>query len=172
MRLIHHRTLVKKDEIDQDLQTFVTSNGIRQIVFNMKGTKKEAIPLATMKSILDIILNRQNHPLLIHCNHGKHRTGCVVGVVRKISGWDTQSVVDEYRSFAEPKIRECDVEYLRAFQVSTLRESGDHLSGHNPAQTKTFRRALVFSIFIMALWLFSGSQMTTAAATRSDRLLR
>ena len=37
----------------------------------MKGTKKEDIPIKTMKSILRLVLDRQNHPLLIHCNHGK-----------------------------------------------------------------------------------------------------
>jgi tyrosine-protein phosphatase SIW14 len=37
----------------------------------MKGTKKEDIPVATMKAILRVVLDRRNHPLLIHCNHGK-----------------------------------------------------------------------------------------------------
>ncbi len=37
----------------------------------MKGTKKENIPISTMQSILRVVLDRQNHPLLIHCNHGK-----------------------------------------------------------------------------------------------------
>lgn len=26
----------------------------------------------------------RNHPLLIHCNKGKHRTGCLVGCFRKV----------------------------------------------------------------------------------------
>ena len=37
----------------------------------MQGTKKQAIPIKTMKSILRLVLDRRNHPLLIHCNHGK-----------------------------------------------------------------------------------------------------
>lgn len=50
---------------------FLQKNGIRHCVFDMKGTKKEAIPIKTMKSILRMVLDRRNHPLLIHCNHGK-----------------------------------------------------------------------------------------------------
>ncbi len=49
-------------------------NGLKHHVFDMKGTKKENIPINTMKSILRVVLNPQNHPLLIHCNHGKVST--------------------------------------------------------------------------------------------------
>lgn len=169
--------MVKKDELDGNLETFVTSNGIRQVIFNMKGTKKEAIPPKTMKAILSVILDRQNHPLLIHCNHGKHRTGCVVGVVRKLSGWDIESVVDEYRSYAQPKIREVDVAYLEAFQISSLsreapspRQVGDLAPIRSPSQQRTFFRALLLSIVVLGIWMLSGSQLTVAAA-RGDRLL-
>ncbi|TWU73881.1 hypothetical protein ED733_002302 [Metarhizium rileyi] len=99
-------TLVKKDELDHDLDLFLTSNGIRQVTFNMKGTKKEAIPLSTMRAILELVLDRKNYPLMLHCNHGKHRTGCVVAAVRKLSGWRLDTVIDEYKAYAEPKARE------------------------------------------------------------------
>jgi hypothetical protein len=46
-------------------------NGIKHHVFDMKGTKKEAIPIQTMKAILRLVLDQRHHPLLIHCNHGK-----------------------------------------------------------------------------------------------------
>lgn len=64
-------TLVQKDDVDEPYTNFMSSNGIRHHVINMKGTKKEAIPLRTMKAILRLVLNRENHPVLIHCNHGK-----------------------------------------------------------------------------------------------------
>lgn len=49
----------------------------------MKGTKKEEIPIKTMKSILRLVLDRQNHPLLIHCNHGKVRYSLPKGILSK-----------------------------------------------------------------------------------------
>ncbi|AEO61503.1 hypothetical protein MYCTH_2311715 [Thermothelomyces thermophilus ATCC 42464] len=67
-------TLVQK-ESPQGYDDFLHRNGIKHAVFDMKGTKKEAIPVATMKSILRIVLDRRNHPLLIHCNHGKVSAG-------------------------------------------------------------------------------------------------
>ena len=47
------------------------TNGIRHCVIEMQGTKKVDIPKATMQSIMEVVLNQENHPLLIHCNHGK-----------------------------------------------------------------------------------------------------
>lgn len=63
-------TLVQKD-FPQGYEEFIQKNGLRHCVFDMKGTKKQAIPIKTMKAILRIVLDRRNHPLLIHCNHGK-----------------------------------------------------------------------------------------------------
>ncbi|EXL81036.1 hypothetical protein FOPG_05710 [Fusarium oxysporum f. sp. conglutinans race 2 54008] len=169
-------TLVRKDELDHDLETFVQREGIRQVVFNMKGTKKEAIPLGTMKAILSIVLDKSNYPLLIHCNHGKHRTGCVVGVVRKIAGWDAESVVAEYKSYAEPKARECDVNYLDDFQVSSLGISNpilnvtkDVYKNRSRFQPRTFFRAVFLTAFVLLLFFMSGSKLSTA--TRPDHLL-
>lgn len=145
------------------MQAFLSANGIRQAIIDMKGTKKETIPLKTMKSILSVVLDRQNYPLLLHCNHGKHRTGCVVAVVRKLSGWNLERVLDEYREFAAPKIRECDVEYISDFQVATLQQRlGEGHLALSPVQVKAFCRSLLFTAFVLILWLVSGSRMAVA----------
>ena len=62
--------MVQKD-FPEGYDTFLSKNGIKHHVFDMKGTKKEAIPITTMKAILRLVLNTANHPLMIHCNHGK-----------------------------------------------------------------------------------------------------
>ncbi|ODA78087.1 hypothetical protein RJ55_06690 [Drechmeria coniospora] len=156
-------TLVKKDELDHALALFTSDNGIRQVVFNMKGTKKEAIPATLMAAILQLVMDKGNYPLLVHCNHGKHRTGCVVAVVRKFSGWDLDHVLDEYRTFASPKVRECDLDYINAFESSALALARKP-ARFTPQQTRTFFRALLFSTLIMVLWLVSGTHMTYVAA--------
>ncbi|KAK7413941.1 tyrosine-protein phosphatase siw14 [Neonectria punicea] len=163
-------TLVKKDDRDHELEAFLAREGIRQVVFNMKGTKKEAIPLKTMKSILSVVLNKENYPLVIHCNHGKHRTGCVVGVVRKVAGWETSNALDEYKTYAEPKARECDLDYISAFQISTLRLPKDDHLVHSPVHVRTFFRTLLFSIIVLVIWMVSGSQMCLTAK-EADHLL-
>lgn len=161
-------TLVKKDELDHDLHSFIKANGINQVIFNMKGTKKEAIPISTMRSILELVLDRNNYPLLVHCNHGKHRTGCVVAVVRKLSGWQINLVVAEYKTYAEPKIRDSDVDYIKNFQCAPLQslyKLHSEAAQFSPVQVRTFFRALLFSTFVMVLWLISGSQMPLVDGT-------
>ncbi|RDA86125.1 hypothetical protein CP532_3024 [Ophiocordyceps camponoti-leonardi (nom. inval.)] len=150
-------TLVNKDGGDDSLESFFAGNGIRQVVFDMKGTKKEAIPPSTMSSILNVVMDRSQYPLLLHCNHGKHRTGCVVAVVRKLSGWSLDTVLDEYRAYATPKVRECDVDYISRFHASTLTAVTWDSS---PVQLRTFFRILLFSTFVAALWLISGSKLS------------
>lgn len=148
----------------------MNANGIRQVVINMKGTKKEAIPLSTMKSILRLVLEQRNHPLLLHCNHGKHRTGCVVAVVRKLSGWELDTVLDEYKAYATPKIRECDVYYITSFQsqpviataVTSLQRYDDNMPARfSPTQIRTFLRTFLFSTLVMTIWLVSGSHIVS-----------
>ncbi|KAK5656241.1 hypothetical protein OQA88_5003 [Cercophora sp. LCS_1] len=152
-------TLVQKD-FPEGYQPWMAKNGIRHHVFNMKGTKKEDIPIKIMKSILRLVLDRQNHPLLIHCNHGKHRTGCVVAVVRKVSGWDLRNILDEYCNYAEPKVRECDIKYISGFELSDIsnlfRDGGWHF------RTRNFVRTTLFTLFVLFIWLFSGTRIVQA----------
>jgi tyrosine-protein phosphatase SIW14 len=67
----------------------------------------------------------RNHPLLIHCNKGKHRTGCVVGCLRKTLQWSMTSVFDEYRRFAGTKVRIADQQFIELFS-----EKVEHVDEH------------------------------------------
>jgi len=64
-------SLVKKDPFPEDLDSFMRSKGIRHCIIDMQGTKKVKIPEAIMHSIMKVVLDQSNYPLLIHCNHGK-----------------------------------------------------------------------------------------------------
>lgn len=65
-------TLVEKDA-PEGYAKFMQDNGIKHIVINMEGTKKVSIPPAVMASIMKVVMDRRNYPILIHCNHGKVR---------------------------------------------------------------------------------------------------
>ena len=160
-------------------------------MFAMKGTKKEDIPLATMESILNLVLDRSNYPLLIHCNQGRHRTGCVVGIMRAIAGWDRDMVTDEYRAYAGSKVRDCDVDYIRAFALSDIEKLlarddlhidqliidsrvGGPMVGRPPPTTLGFRvpnffRSTFFSMTVLLIWMVSGSKMPTTASPNLNR---
>jgi protein tyrosine/serine phosphatase len=66
------------------------------------STKPTTYPL---QEALSALLDVRTHPILIHCNKGKHRTGCLVGCLRKVQCWShtyvhsTRSVEPPVRSF-------------------------------------------------------------------------
>jgi tyrosine-protein phosphatase SIW14 len=162
-------TLVNKDdERSVNLGAFVQRNGIRHVVFNMQGTKKEEIPHHTMQAILGVVLDRSCYPLLIHCNHGKHRTGCVVAATRKIAGWPVDTVVEEYRTFAEPKVRDCDVAYITALEVASFRGittqavSAISTTTYRSMRQRTFVRLLAFTFTAMLIFMCSSWQWDLA----------
>lgn len=62
-----------------------------------------------------------NHPVLIHCKRGKHRTGCLVGCLRKLQRWCLTSVFDEYQRFAAAKARISDQRFMELFDASSLK---------------------------------------------------
>ncbi|KAJ6329457.1 hypothetical protein OIU77_011018 [Salix suchowensis] len=66
------------------------------------------IPQDTIREALKVVLDAKNHPVLIHCKRGKHRTGCLVGCLRKLQKWCLTSIFDEYQRFAAAKARVAD----------------------------------------------------------------
>ncbi|MQM14811.1 hypothetical protein Taro_047746 [Colocasia esculenta] len=62
----------------------------------------------------------RNHPVLVHCNGGKHRTGCLVACFRKLQSWCLTSAFEEYQRFAAAKSRASDLRFIETFDVSCM----------------------------------------------------
>ncbi|XP_073003411.1 inositol diphosphatase DSP4-like isoform X2 [Typha latifolia] len=105
---------------------FLRANGIVLFQFGIDGCKEPFvnIPEDTIREALNVVLDVRNHPILIHCNRGKHRTGCVVGCLRKLQRWCLSSIFDEYQRFAAAKARVSDQRFMELFDISSLK----HLS--------------------------------------------
>ena len=78
-----------------------------------------------MKKALEVLLDKRNHPVLIHSNKGKHRAGVLVGCVRKLlMGWGLAATFAEYGRYAGEK-GEADLEVrsltFTVFFISTRR---------------------------------------------------
>ncbi|KAH1129273.1 hypothetical protein J1N35_000651 [Gossypium stocksii] len=126
---------------------FLKSNDIRLFQFGIEGYKEPFVnvPEDTIREALNVVLDVRNHPVLIHCNRGKvceicssaiymtkrfefynvvlsfqHRTGCVVGCLRKLQRWCLTSVFDEYQRFAAAKARVSDQRFMELFDVSSV----------------------------------------------------
>ncbi|KAJ3180321.1 hypothetical protein HDU87_002200 [Geranomyces variabilis] len=121
-------TLILEDYPDQN-QKFMEENSIQLFQFGVAGNKEPFvdIPEETICAALTVLLDRRNHPILIHCNKGKHRTGCLVGCLRKLQHWSHTSIFDEYRRFSHPKSRSMDQQFIELFDVSRVTFDEDWL---------------------------------------------
>lgn len=89
-----------------------------------------------------------SRPILVHCvkgtvergawvhtSTGQHRTGCLMGCLRRIEGcegrvlgWPDAAgalapILEEYRQFAGPTVRLPDMMFIESFRIQRLRDS-------------------------------------------------
>lgn len=75
----------------------------------------------SIRNALHTIVNSENYPLLVCCGMGRHRTGTVIGCLRRLMGWNLASVSEEYRRFTGSRGGRILVELLiEAFDISTV----------------------------------------------------
>jgi tyrosine-protein phosphatase SIW14 len=101
---------------------FLKENNIEFFQVGMSGNKEPFVYVSheTITKALEIALDPKNHPILIHCNRGKHRTGCLVGCIRRLQDWCLTMIFDEYRKFAEPKTRPLDQQLIELYDDSDI----------------------------------------------------
>ena len=69
---VDRRTLVQEDYPEENL-AFLESAGINFFQFPIPGNKEPfvVIPDTSIIGALETILDKRNHPILVHCNAGK-----------------------------------------------------------------------------------------------------
>lgn len=91
-----------------------------------------------------------------------------MAVVRKVSGWDLGSIVDEYKSYAEPKVRECDVKYITGFELADVTNLWIKEANFN-FRVRNFCRILMFTLAVLMIWVVSSTKIV-CATTRGDTI--
>ncbi|OBA18064.1 hypothetical protein METBIDRAFT_80143 [Metschnikowia bicuspidata var. bicuspidata NRRL YB-4993] len=110
------------EEYPQAQQDFFEKEGIRLFQLGMLGNKEPFVKISSelITQAVQIVINPENQPILIHCNRGKHRTGCLVGVLRRLQGWSLTIIFDEYRMFAAPKERPMDQQFIELYDEAEI----------------------------------------------------
>ncbi|CAI5758991.1 unnamed protein product [Candida verbasci] len=76
---------------------------------------------STIRKALQIIVQKKNYPILISCGMGRHRTGTVIGCLRRLQGWNLASVSEEYRRFTGARGGRILVELLiEGFDINSV----------------------------------------------------
>lgn len=88
---------------------------------SMGSNSWDGLSESSIKQALEILLDKRNYPLLVCCGMGRHRTGTVIGCLRKLQGWNLASISEEYRRFTGIKGGRILVELLiESFDVNTI----------------------------------------------------
>jgi tyrosine-protein phosphatase SIW14 len=105
------------EDYPQQLVEFYERSDIELITLGIEGNKGafKGIDKVEFHNVMRIVMDPTKRPLLIHCNKGKHRTGCVIGCIRRIRDWAVSCTVEEYVVFASPKPRVEDQKFIEAF---------------------------------------------------------
>jgi protein tyrosine/serine phosphatase len=102
---------------------FISSNGINHHHIPIHPNKEDQphTDPETVDKVLSVMLDPANYPMLIHCNKGKHRTGCMTACFRKVTGWTDEACIEEYEKYSAPKSRDLDRKFIEAFDASLLK---------------------------------------------------
>ena len=113
------------EEYPESHIAFLAERDIQLLQFGMDGNKEaDEMPEPSIRKALRAVLDPANQPLLIHCNQGKHRTGVLVGCLRKLQRWSYVAIFDEYRRFAGSKARVVDQQFIERISLSFSRGTG------------------------------------------------
>ncbi|VTS04134.1 fused DSP-PTPase phosphatase/NAD kinase-like protein [Tuwongella immobilis] len=115
-------------EIPQDAaeEHWCLANGIqyRRIQPRRWSSPNGQVPAEIgVSEFLEVFENPKNHPILVHCFAGIHRTGSYCAIYRMAGqGWSPESALRELKYLGYDKLEtEWDVfNYLRSFEASSL----------------------------------------------------
>lgn len=113
---------------------FLEDNNVELVRLGMNETAQTPWASISEEAVLDafrIILDSKNYPLHVMDYQGTHRTGTVVGCLRKAQGWSLTSIFEEYRRYAGGKIGLANEQFIELFDTDLV---------HMPASPPTFMR--------------------------------
>jgi tyrosine-protein phosphatase OCA1 len=122
---LHLRTVVylAPDEPPQALLTWLTEQSVSLVRLD-EGVGKRSpwkpISEETVLEGLNLLLDPARYPVLVMCNLGRHRTGTMIGCLRKLQGWNLTSILEEYRRHAGSKHRLLNEQFVELFDTDLI----------------------------------------------------
>lgn len=112
------------DEVSDKLADFIDDQGIDLIPLS---PDEEDAPTAwkpmseeVVLSAMELLLDPTMYPIHVMCSQGRHRTGTVMGCLRKLQRWSLSSIVEEYHRFADAKGRLANEQFIELFDTDLI----------------------------------------------------
>lgn len=113
------------DELPQSLLVWLQDQHIDLVHLGEDGSGGQRSPFKpvseeTVLEGLRLLLDPARYPLLVMCNLGRHRTGTMIGCLRKLQGWSLTPILEEYRRHAGPKYRLLNEQFIELFDTDLV----------------------------------------------------
>lgn len=114
-------TLVETPPSDE-YNSWLSSRSIKRSVIPIAANKEGRISIThdSMCAALLFLMDSSNWPVYVHCNQGKHRTGCVIACLRKVWRQPLEDALWEYGTYARSKQRAPDIEFITNFNPDSV----------------------------------------------------
>ena len=100
----------------------LTAMGINIVQFKTDGNLEPFTEIddSIIVDALRCVIDTQRHPVLVHCEKGNHRTGCLIGCLRKLMNWSLTDIFAEYRRHTGGNVRILDLQCIELFECKEL----------------------------------------------------
>lgn len=111
------------EEPNQRFLNFIDDQEInfQHLGVNAAANAWDPISEEVVLEALELILDPKNYPIIVMCNLGRHRTGTVIGCLRKLQRWNLTSIFEEYRRYAGPKVRVLNEQFIELFDTDLVK---------------------------------------------------
>lgn len=118
---LHLTTIIclDKSQLSDSFNSFIEEHCIHCIAFDhvqSEGGLYESV----IRDSLQLLLNRDNYPVLVMCKLGKYINGVVVGCLRKYQKWAFVSIFEEYRRFGGSRFQLQHEQFIELFDTDLI----------------------------------------------------
>jgi len=108
------------DQFPDSYKQFLAAQDVRYVHIPVKGNKQTAEDMSrtAANQVLKLLITPALQPVLLHCRSGKHRTGAIIGCLRRLQGATAQQAAEEYQRYATPKQRAVDTVFIERFDAA------------------------------------------------------
>jgi tyrosine-protein phosphatase OCA1 len=122
---LHLRTVINlaPDELPPALLTWLEEQRVELVHLGEDVGKRSPWKPVSEEMVLEglhVLLNPSSFPVLVMCNFGRHRTGTIIGCLRKLQGWSLSSILEEYRRHAGSKFRQLNEQFIELFDTDLV----------------------------------------------------
>ena len=110
------------DEPAQLFSEFLKEQGIELVQINVgePGINGQIISPQIVLDAFHIMLDPERYPVIVMCNLGRHRTGTVIGCLRRLQLWSLSSIVDEFRRYTGQKQSAIHEQFIELFDTELV----------------------------------------------------